>query len=116
MNCLECLHQKVKFPLQFLVDLCSDLIAQVGFVLLVQLIVLNELSHELLNAIYNLVYLLVSLRMSHSNSSSKIVAPFSLVSLRLIGIMYSFASIGMSIEEKFSKIGAYLFSRVLYRI
>jgi hypothetical protein len=56
------------------------------------------------------------LRISHSNLSSKMAAPSAPAIFKVIGIKYSFASLGMSIEEKLSRIKAYFFSRVLYRI
>ena len=67
MDSFECFDKKLEFPLELFVDLSPYLIAQLRFVLLVEVVVINELGYEFLNAMYHSEYLLLSFRMSHSN-------------------------------------------------
>jgi hypothetical protein len=54
-----------------------------------------------------------SLRISHSKLSSNKLALFDEMSFKEIGMRYYFASVGMSIDEKFNRRDAYFFKRVL---
>jgi hypothetical protein len=67
MDSFECFDKKLEFPLELFVNLSSYLIAKLRFVLLVEVVVIDELGHELFNAMYLSEYLLLSFRMSHSN-------------------------------------------------
>jgi len=51
--------------------------------------------------------------MSHSKLSSNKLALFDDISFRDIGMRYYFASVGISIDEKFNKSEAYFFRSVL---
>ena len=113
MDGLERLYQQIELPLQLAVYLRAYLVAEFRDVLLGQLVVLDQPANEVLHAEYPQAYLLPSFRMSHSNPSSKSMLPLSASSLSSIAIVYSLTSLGMSMDEKFSRIPAYFFSRVL---
>jgi hypothetical protein len=110
---LESLHQEVKLPLQLGIYLRADFEAELRKILARNFVVLDQPIHEFFNTKLQDMYLLDSLRMSHSNLSSKTSPPSVSWIFKVIGIRYSLASLGMSMEEKLSKIKAYFLSKVL---